>query len=81
MVSLLIPVVLVTSLASVSGFYLPGVAPHSFAKSETVELKVNKLRYWTALIRTQFSMFVLQNESHSDEQILTRDLESESQQI
>ena len=26
-------------------FYLPGVAPHSFASGEQVELKVNKLRF------------------------------------
>ena len=30
-------------LTAVHGFYLPGVAPHSFAKDEEVELKVNKL--------------------------------------
>ena len=28
-----------------SAFYLPGVAPHSFADGEQVDLKVNKLRY------------------------------------
>lgn len=28
----------------VDGFYLPGVAPHSFQTDEEVELKVNKLR-------------------------------------
>jgi hypothetical protein len=27
-----------------SAFYLPGVAPHSFADGEQVDLKVNKLR-------------------------------------
>lgn len=27
-----------------SGFYLPGVAPHSYLDGEDVELKVNKLR-------------------------------------
>jgi hypothetical protein len=30
--------------SSVDGFYLPGVAPHSFQTDEAVELKVNKLR-------------------------------------
>jgi transmembrane 9 superfamily protein 2/4 len=30
-------------LQSAFGFYLPGVAPHSFEKDENVELKVNKL--------------------------------------
>ena len=34
---------LLVSFGTVSGFYLPGVAPHSFAKDENVELKVNKL--------------------------------------
>jgi hypothetical protein len=58
MASLLIPVVIAASLTSVTGFYLPGVAPHSFSKSETVELKVNKLRYWTAFKRPQFSLFL-----------------------
>lgn len=28
----------------IDGFYLPGVAPHSFASGDSVELKVNKLR-------------------------------------
>ena len=51
MAGMLIPIVLASGLASASGFYLPGVAPHSFAKDETVELKVNKLRY-IACIRT-----------------------------
>jgi hypothetical protein len=45
MAAFLIPVVLAANLASVSGFYLPGVAPHSFTKDENVDLKVNKLRY------------------------------------
>ena len=44
MTGALFPILLATSLASTSGFYLPGVAPHSFAKDEAVELKVNKLR-------------------------------------
>jgi hypothetical protein len=44
MASLLLPVVVASSFISVSSFYLPGVAPHSFAKDEAVELKVNKLR-------------------------------------
>ena len=35
--------VLLTAVPPASGFYLPGVAPHSFAKDEEVELKVNKL--------------------------------------
>ncbi len=30
---------------SVSGFYLPGVAPHSYEDGEDVDLKVNKLRF------------------------------------
>eukprot|EP01038_Epipyxis_sp_PR26KG_P012781 gene12781-17137_t len=30
-------------LTSIDGFYLPGVAPHSFAEGENVDLKVNKL--------------------------------------
>ena len=30
-------------LTRVASFYLPGVAPHSFTKGESVELKVNKL--------------------------------------
>lgn len=28
-----------------NGFYLPGVAPYDFKRGETVDLKVNKLRY------------------------------------
>ena len=32
-------------ISSARGMYLPGVAPHSFADGEEVELKVNKLRY------------------------------------
>jgi len=40
---LFVPIILATSITSVSGFYLPGVAPHSFSKDESVELKVNKL--------------------------------------
>lgn len=39
--------VLIVTLAFIyngaQGFYLPGVAPHSFTNGETVELKVNKL--------------------------------------
>ena len=31
-------------LSKATGFYLPGVAPHSFSSGESVELKVNKLR-------------------------------------
>jgi hypothetical protein len=34
----------VLAISSVNGFYLPGVAPHSFTGGESVELKVNKLR-------------------------------------
>lgn len=52
---LFVPIVVATSLASVSSFYLPGVAPHSFAKDEGVELKVNKLRY------LHFSLFRMIN--------------------
>lgn len=36
---------LLVGLSSVSAFYLPGVAPHSFENGEQVELKVNKLRF------------------------------------
>ena len=45
MAAFLILVVLAANLATVTGFYLPGVAPHSFTKDENVDLKVNKLRY------------------------------------
>ena len=31
------------AVCTASGFYLPGVAPHSFSDGENVELKVNKL--------------------------------------
>lgn len=34
----------ICSLSVVSGFYLPGVAPHSYVDGEDVDLKVNKLR-------------------------------------
>ena len=47
---MLVQIMLASSFATAAGFYLPGVAPHSFAKDEVVELKVNKLRwidyYW-----------------------------------
>jgi len=36
-------IVLATTATCGNAFYLPGVAPHSFAKGEAVELKVNKL--------------------------------------
>jgi hypothetical protein len=35
---------LLAELSISNGFYLPGVAPHSYYAGETVELKVNKLR-------------------------------------
>lgn len=35
----------IIATSTVHGFYLPGVAPHSFTGGESVELKVNKLRY------------------------------------
>ena len=44
MAGMLVSIMLASSLATSTGFYLPGVAPHSFAKDEVVELKVNKLR-------------------------------------
>jgi transmembrane 9 superfamily protein 2/4 len=36
-------VFLVGLLGAAHGWYLPGVAPHHFARGERVELKVNKL--------------------------------------
>eukprot|EP01041_Mallomonas_annulata_P008975 gene8975-18573_t len=44
MISFQLAGLLILSLLSKSGgFYLPGVAPHTFVDGETVELKVNKL--------------------------------------
>jgi hypothetical protein len=37
-------IAVLSSLASVAGFYLPGVAPHSFNTGDKIDLKVNKLR-------------------------------------
>ena len=37
------------ALSVVNGFYLPGVAPHNYKSGETVDLKVNKLR-WVLLL-------------------------------
>jgi hypothetical protein len=37
-------VVLCAMVQIANGFYLPGVAPHSYADGDDVELKVNKLR-------------------------------------
>ncbi len=42
---------LLAQLQVLNGFYLPGVAPHSYVDGEEVDLKVNKLRY--ALYRSQ----------------------------
>ena len=42
---MLIAVLLAALITPIKSFYLPGVAPHSFANGEGVELKVNKLRY------------------------------------
>ena len=39
----LVLLALAVSLQCSLGFYLPGVAPHSFQAAEDVELKVNKL--------------------------------------
>jgi hypothetical protein len=39
-----IAALVLSSLSICQGFYLPGVAPHSYYTGETVELKVNKLR-------------------------------------
>jgi hypothetical protein len=36
---------LLLGLSVCNGFYLPGVAPYDFKRGETVDLKVNKLRY------------------------------------
>ena len=59
MAAFLIPVVLAANLASVTGFYLPGVAPHSFTKDENVDLKVNKLRYQETIHNA--SLFYFEN--------------------
>jgi len=42
---MIIAILLAALITPIRSFYLPGVAPHSFANGEGVELKVNKLRY------------------------------------
>ena len=48
------------TIATAFGFYLPGVAPRSFHRGDDVELKVNKLRLmqqYCTLFTSNFYLF------------------------
>ncbi len=54
---------LIAFIGSCSGFYLPGVAPYDFKRGETVDLKVNKLRY--AFLHITLKLYKLLDSPHS----------------